>query len=676
MRLAWVAIAATISAAAFPVLAPAQARADQQVSSGPLQARIAPSPWHLDFDQHGGPTLSESRGTGGGPTGSLGFSTSLGWFHATRVVGEGFDGAAYRAELETTDPLGRRIDVRVEPVGEGAIRVAASVTGPLTSDVTAVGIGFDAHAGERYLGFGERSNAVDQHGNTVESYVADGPFQSEEYPILSAFIPAPGLHPRDDSTYFPMPWLLSTAGYGVLVENNETSYFRLGSDDPSSWSLEANAREVAFRVFAGPTPAEVLTRLTEYTGRQPAAAAPWFFGPWHQPTGDEDEHAQAASFRAADVPGSAVNTYTHYLPCGDQQGREQGEVARAAGFHDQGYAVTTYFNPMVCMSYSAAYDPAAAQGFLTKDQLGNPYLYRYTGSTVFLVSQFDFSAPGASEYYGSLLAEAVGHGYDGWMEDFGEYTPLDARSANGMSGEQMHNYYPVLYHCASWQFAREQQRAVAGFIRSGWTGVHPCAQLVWGGDPTTDWGFDGLESAVKQALTIGTSGISRWGSDIGGFFALGERQLTTEMLIRWIELGAVSGIMRTEADGFDLPPKARPQINDPDVLPIWRRYAKLRTQLYPYLAAAEATVSALGAPVDAPPRARLPRRHRTRSPRTASSCSAPTCSRRRSSDRGRPRRTSTCPTAAGSTSGARSRTARPTGRCGSAARRRCAAATR
>ena len=46
-------------------------------------------------------------------------------------------------------------------------------------------------------------------------------------------------------------------------------------------------------------------------------------------------------------------------------------------------------------------------------------------------------------------------------------------------------------------------------------------QVVWGGDPTTAWGFDGLRSPVRQALTLGTSGVGVWGSDIGGFFALG-----------------------------------------------------------------------------------------------------------------------------------------------------------
>ena len=59
------------------------------------------------------------------------------------------------------------------------------------------------------------------------------------------------------------------------------------------------------------------------------------------------------------------------------------------------------------------------------------------------------------------------------------------------------------------------------FQRSGWTGAARCSVNVWGGDPTTVWGFDGLRSAVTQALTIGMSGVARWGSDIGGYNSFG-----------------------------------------------------------------------------------------------------------------------------------------------------------
>ena len=53
---------------------------------------------------------------------------------------------------------------------------------------------------------------MDQRGGDVESYVSDGPYQRFERPFIRSFVPPWGLRDRDDSTYFPMPWLLSTAG--------------------------------------------------------------------------------------------------------------------------------------------------------------------------------------------------------------------------------------------------------------------------------------------------------------------------------------------------------------------------------------------------------------------------------------------------------------------------------
>ena len=215
------------------------------VSSGQLHAGVEPDPWHLTItDGSGHAVLSENRGLGTGPTGTLGFSTATGWFHATRVISGGMQGGAYVAQLETTDPA-RGIQVRLEPDREGVIGLTASVTGS-TVGVTAMGIGFDSRAGERYLGFGERSNAVDQRGNAVEDYVSDGPYAPADRALIGAVIPPQGWHPRDDATYFPVPWLLSTAGYGVLLGNDETSYFRLGTRTPPPGASRLRRRTSAF----------------------------------------------------------------------------------------------------------------------------------------------------------------------------------------------------------------------------------------------------------------------------------------------------------------------------------------------------------------------------------------------------------------------------------------------
>jgi alpha-glucosidase (family GH31 glycosyl hydrolase) len=573
------------------LLARVAAAAGPGVDARSLRASLGSDPWQLRFDApEGGPVLVEADGA------ALGFRTAAGWVHATRVVETRRRGRRVLSAIVETTDAGRRLAVDLRVDAEGVIALAARVLGA-RDDVEALGVGFRAEPGERFFGFGERATGVDQRGAVVENHVADGPYQPEERGLVGLLVPPPRFRARNDATYYPVPWLLSSRGVGLLIDNPETSYFRLGTEASDRWSLEVTGAPeglparpapdtLRLRVFAGPRPADALRRFTARTGRQPAPAVPWLLGPWIQLGGTRDDRlVQMAKLRAADAPVSVIQTYTHYLPCGDHAARREDERAFVRAMHATGAAVTTYFNPMLCESYAPRFMEAADTGALSRDATGMPYVYDYTGSTIFRVGQFDFTTRAGRDLYGRLLAEAVEDGHDGWMEDFGEYTPLDARTAGGLTGSAYHNLYPVQYHCGAFAATRRADRPVVRFQRSGWTGAAPCAQVVWNGDPTTDWGFDGLTSALWGGLGMGLSGVALWGSDVGGFFALGERALTDELLIRWVQLGAVSGVMRTQHNGFAFPPKVRPQIYDDDQVANWKRYAKLRTQLYPYLAA-------------------------------------------------------------------------------------------
>ena len=585
------------------VATPAAVQADETVGSAPAAATVAADTGRVTFDGQG-VQLAENAGTGAGPNGRIGFRVAGTWFHATRAVRVTRAGGGVEATLETNDPAGRTIDLRIEPDGEGILRLDARVAGP--GGVEATGIGFDAPDAERYLGFGERSNAVDQTGNEVENYVAEGPYQPGEDQIIRAFVPPWGYRDRADSTYYPVPWLLSTRGYGVLILNDETSYFRLKNTDRRAWSLEANADALALRFFAGPKPAQAVKRLADRTGYQPKPQAPWFYGPWVH-TGQENtppparERGQVGTLRSGDAPVSAVETHMRYLPCGVHRPFRANERARADFFHAQGLPMIGYFNPEICQDYKEAFEEGARRGALTKNQLGRPYVYSaYVGDRTppqTPVGQVDFTAPSAQGFWDGLLNQAVEDGKDGWMEDFGEYTPPDSVSADGTPGSRMHNRYPRDYHCASWDFARRAPRPIARHVRSGWTGSARCSQIVWGGDPTTTWGFDGLDSAIKNGLTMGLSGVSIWGSDIGGFFSLGDNRLTPELLDRWVQFGAVSGVMRTKFGGVAVPAKERPQVFDPGRIANWRRWAKFRTQIYPYIAGADRYYRAFGLPI-------------------------------------------------------------------------------
>ena len=490
--------------------------------------------------------------------------------------------------LEGATPAG--VTTALERAGDGLIRIRlAAPSGTLRTAAR-----FTRPDGERFLGFGERSDAVLRTAGTVEHRVTEGPYQAAEEPAIAAFVPAPGYSTRDDATYFPIPWLLSTRGYGVLVEDDPTSRHHLGSP----WSVDIEGDRLTLLVVAGPAPRDVVRRFSAHVGRQPAVM-PEALGPWWQPPGGSElsDAEQVDRLRGAGALGAVVQTYTHYLPCADQRGREAAERERVASFGRAGLVTTTYFNPMICTGHPR-YAEAREQRALTKTVLGTPYEYRYTGSEQFLVGQLDFRAPATGAFWKRLLDEAIADGHRGWMEDFGEYTPDDARAHDGATGSAGHNAYVRDYHAAAQ--AAVGDRRLLRFVRSGFTGSAKASPIVWGGDPSTSWDFDGLRSAARNGLSMGLSGVSRWGSDIGGFFALSHRQTGPELLNRWIELGFASGVMRTQANGFEMSEELagrRAQITDPEVLPVWARYARLRTRLLPELQAAERRYDAEGLPV-------------------------------------------------------------------------------
>jgi alpha-glucosidase (family GH31 glycosyl hydrolase) len=164
---------------------------------------------------------------------------------------------------------------------------------------------------------------------------------------------------------------------------------------------------------------------------------------------------------------SVVETFLHYLPCADQNKTGRDAVrGRTAAVHAGGAAVLAYMNPMVCTDH-----PQYAEGTYNTDATGRPYEYRYSTADQFRVAQVDFTAPEGRAFFGRLLREAVDDGFDGWMEDFGEYTPEDARSADGTPGPAMHNLYPTLYHRTATEETANAGRPIANYVRSGFTGT-------------------------------------------------------------------------------------------------------------------------------------------------------------------------------------------------------------
>jgi len=80
-------------------------------------------------------------------------------------------------------------------------------------------------------------------------------------------------------TYVPVPFYLSSAGYGLHIDTDVRCVARMAvPDDPGVVSIR-NAASLNLTVVAGRTPKEILSRYAAIAGR-PEVPPEWVFGPW------------------------------------------------------------------------------------------------------------------------------------------------------------------------------------------------------------------------------------------------------------------------------------------------------------------------------------------------------------------------------------------------------------
>jgi alpha-D-xyloside xylohydrolase len=175
------------------------------------------------------------------------------------------------------------------------------------------------------------------------------------------------------------------------------------------------------------------------------------------------------------------------------------------------------------------------------------------------------------------------------MYDFGEYVPADVVAADGTTGEELHNQYPVQYaevlHNA--MQASSQKDDWLAFMRSGYTGSSQYVPMAWSGDPAASFeDADGLPSMVRAGLNLGMSGVPFWGGDIGGYHCVadGAGAADEELLVRWIQQGALSPSMHDQTACVGSARSRKATLwRSHGALEAWRKYARLHTRLFPYL---------------------------------------------------------------------------------------------
>ena len=530
------------------------------------------------------------------------------WHRAGRVTQ--FEATADRltVQIESADSPPLRV---VHTLRQGALRVEAE---RVTSDGStppprAWQATFASPADEAFLGLGERFNRTNQRGVDVFSFAEEGGIGGRESEGLRSQYPS-----GEAMTYFPIPFLVSTAGYGLWLDTTWRSEFNLATTDPQALRAWHIGPKLAFEIYVAsgsdprPYPHQIVDRFTEATGR-PLLPPAWTFGPRRRIGRGSQVGGvpETQAMRQEDLAITALDDALHFLPAGSHVGNEAAVRDFIARSRALGFRVNGYYNSLFAKGDSpirGVVDEGLAAGHFLRGDQGTPVEVFLISGQPLTVYQLDFTSPRAVDWYKALFGWARALGYSGFMYDFGEYVPPSARGASGMTGEELHNLYPVLYDRAVYEAmeASPQRGDWLAFARAGYTGSARYIPMFWSGDPTASFeDAVGLPAMVRAGINLGLSGVPHWGSDIGGFKCVpeGSAKADGELLTRWIQLGSMSSNMQDQdACALNLDGGRKASIwTAPEAKQAWRTYARLHTRLFPYLYALAQEASRSGAPI-------------------------------------------------------------------------------
>jgi len=499
---------------------------------------------------------------------------STDWTELEAGKGHGADGISWTWPLadKAGDPAGT-LQIAVE---QGLLLVGVDLLGGNRVRWDAACTGDD-----HFAGLGQHAMDVDHVGQAFPLWVSEpgiGKVETEE-PPEDWFLTG-----TRHATSYPDPFLLRPEPMGLHVSNAARSEVDLCTGD--RWRVDTWASSTRYVVLDGDTPLDVIRARSTVTGL-PKLPPDWAFAPWNDAVGGTERVQEvAATLRAAGAPSSVIWTEDwkgaeetawgyHLLPSwSHDESLYPDPSSTDADLEAAGFKWFAYFSPFVVDETTEAEETA---DFLIQDAAGEPYWF--TGVSFEPTTVLDLSSADAGAWAQEKMEAALALGFDGWMADYAEWLPTDAHLSTG-GAEEPHNLYPLW-----WQ--EVNAAAIEGydatfFTRSGWSGSPARSPVGWAGDQRTSFDpDDGLPSVVPMGIGAGLAGLALYGSDIAGYQSIGNDPSTKELWFRWCALGAFSPVMRTHHGAFK---DDNWQFDsDEETLAHYARYARVHTELFPYL---------------------------------------------------------------------------------------------
>jgi alpha-D-xyloside xylohydrolase len=417
---------------------------------------------------------------------------------------------------------------------------------------------------EKIYGTGESFTRLDKRGQRVNAWTRDGMGVQNEF------------------MYKPVPFFLSSRGYGMFVHTSAPVTFDFGKTFDQHNAVYTGDESFDIFVFLG-DPKEVLSEYTALTGRSPVPPL-WSFGFWMSRItykAEDEVREVARKLREQRVPADVIHLDTGWF---ETDWRSNFEFSRTR-FRDparmildlrkQGFRVSlwqyTYFTPK-----NELFREIVSKGFHVKNESGGP---------PFEDAVLDMSNPEAVRWYQSKLAALLRMGVGAIKVDFGEGAPPNGIYASGRTGLYEHNLYPLRYNKAVADITREVTGENIIWARAAWAGSQRYP-LHWGGDAeNTD---SAMAAQLRGGLSFGLSGFTYWSHDAGGFVNRAPRDLYR----RWLAWGVLTS--HTRAHGA---PPREPWEYDEALTEDFRRALGLKYSLMPYILAQAKDSSAKGFPL-------------------------------------------------------------------------------
>ncbi len=458
--------------------------------------------------------------------------------------------------------------------------------------ISSVTESFHLRQDEHLFGLGEKFTPLDKRGQRIITWTQDA-FGS-----------------TSERSHKNIPFLISTRGYGLLLDTGAKVTWNLGTVSCQSYTMTLDAPYLDVYLIYGPQPAQILKHYTQLTGCAPVPPK-WSFGLWLSGTGTYRDRAaieklvEGAERRR--LPVDVIHVDTWWMKwrtyCDFRWDRDAFPQVEAfiSRLHDKGLKLTLWEHPYISIE-SDLFEYGKARGYFVKRSDGEVYVINYglslaprpdgiirtaTPETSWNapVAIIDLTNPDAYRWFQDLHRPVLQMGVDAFKADFGEDIPSDAVFANGQTGREMHNLYPLLYNQAVYEVTRQERGYGVVWSRSGTAG-NQRYPVCWSGDPAAD--FDSLACTIRGGLSIGLSGVPFWSNDIGAY----RGTPTPRLYVRWAQFGLMCSHSRMHGDS-----PREPWFYGEEAAAIVQKYVELRYQLFPYLYSAAHEASQTGMPV-------------------------------------------------------------------------------